>query len=62
MQIGRSGPTCSTRKAAFQVRRALTRHTGQLAEIALAKAIQGDSTALLACAVLWASARQEEPK
>ena len=52
MQISKPGRTASDRKAKLQIRRALNAHAGQLAEKALAKALQGDGHALLACTQL----------
>lgn len=52
MQLRTSGPTCPDAKATYQIRRALNQQAGQIAEKSLAKALQGDAQALLACAVL----------
>lgn len=63
MQVGKRGRTNSDDKARLQIRRALNGHAGQIAEKSLVRALQGDPTALLACAqLLTLAAKPEQPK
>ncbi len=60
--LTRAGPTVKTETSLHQIRRVLNPSAGQLAERSLAKALTGDSSALLACAQLLQFANTEHPK
>ena len=52
MRQDKGGPNVLSSTVRHELSRALNRHAGSLAEKTLAKALQGDSTAQLACAEL----------
>lgn len=61
-QLSRGGPNVKFETASHQVRRVLNPSAGQLAEKSLAKALTGDSAALLACAELLKLANAPQQK
>jgi hypothetical protein len=57
-----NGRPVAGRTAYKQIRQVLNRHAGTLAEKALAGALKGDSTALLAASNLLLAANTQPPK